>query len=320
MTAAARPTLRQRITDAVTEAAFVSGWQVIKRLPERPTRWAAMKIADRSWRRQGPAVRQLERNLARVDPSRTADELRALSRTAMRSYLRYWQEAFQLPAWSRERISSTFNLVNVEILDAAAASGTGVIMVPGHMANWDHAGAWAALRYGRVVTVAERLKPIGLFERFLDYRRSLGMEVYGTGDPDVVRQLARRLKDGCVVALLGDRDIGRNGVEVSLLGQPASLPAGPALLAILTGAPLYPVSMWFEPVGSLGWIHDRVEVPQAGSRAEQVVAMTQQIADALGSGIRDVPQDWHMMQPLWQADLRRTETDEQRIQRQDGSP
>ncbi|MFM8349551.1 MAG: phosphatidylinositol mannoside acyltransferase [Actinomycetales bacterium] len=303
MTASAPQRLRGRITDAVTEAAFVGGWQVIKRLPERPTRWAATKIADRSWRRQGPAVRQLERNLARVESSWSTDELRELSRTAMRSYLRYWQEAFQLPAWSHERISSTFNLVNVEILDAAAASGTGVIMVPGHMANWDHAGAWAALRYGRVVTVAERLKPAGLFERFLDYRRSLGMEVYGTGDPDVVRQLARRLKDGCVVALLGDRDIGRNGVEVDLLGQPASLPAGPALLSILTGAPLYPVSMWFEPVGSLGWIHDRVEIPQTGTRADQVRTMTQQIADALGEGIRDKPQDWHMMQPLWRADL-----------------
>ncbi len=295
--------LRGRVSDAVTEAAFISGWQLIKRLPERPARWAANKIADRSWRRQGPAVRQLERNLARVDASWNTDELRTLSRVAMRSYLRYWQEAFQLPAWSHERISSTFNLVNVEILDAAAASGTGVIMVPGHMANWDHAGAWAALRYGRVVTVAERLKPIGLFERFLDYRRSLGMEVYGTGDPDVVRTLARRLKDGCVLALLGDRDIGRNGVEVDLLGQPASLPAGPALLAMLTGAPLYPVSMWFESVGSLGWIHDRVEVPQTGTRAEKIHTMTQQIADALGSGIREKPQDWHMMQPLWTADL-----------------
>lgn len=319
MTSPEHSGLRQRISDAVTEAAFVSGWQVVKRMPERPTRWAATKVADRSWRRQGPAVRQLERNLARVDPTWTVDELRTISRTAMRSYLRYWQEAFQLPAWSHERISSTFNLVNVEILDAAAASGTGVIMVPGHMANWDHAGAWAALRYGRVVTVAERLKPVGLFERFLEYRRSLGMEVYGTGDPDVVRQLARRLKDGCVVALLGDRDIGRNGVEVSLLGQPASLPAGPALLAILTGAPLYPVSMWFEPVGSLGWIHDRVEVPQTGTRAEQVKAMTQQIADSLGSGIRENPQDWHMMQALWRADIEAREEGPPRISPQEGS-
>jgi lauroyl/myristoyl acyltransferase len=297
------PRLRNRISDAVTEAAFVAGWQVIRRLPERPTRWAAERLADRSWRRQGAAVRQLEQNLLRVEPQLNPEQLRELSRTAMRSYLRYWQEAFQLPAWSRERISGTFGLINVELLDEAAAAGTGVIMVPGHMANWDHAGAWAALRYGRVVTVAERLKPIGLFERFLDYRRSLGMEVYGTGDADVVRQLARRLKEGCVLALLGDRDIGRNGVPVTFLGESASLPAGPALLAILTGAPLYPVSMWFEPRGSLGWIHDRVEVPAGGSRAEQVAIMTQQIADALGAGVREHPQDWHMMQPLWDADV-----------------
>ena len=296
-------TLRSRIADEATEVAFLSAWRTVRWMPESSAQTAFSLIADRAWHRRGPGVRQLERNLERVLPGISASDLRATSRVAMRSTMRYWQEAFRLPSWSRERILGTFDLDRRFLLDDAAAAGTGVIMVPGHQANWDHAGAWGALRYGRVVTVAERLRPVGVFEQFLAYRRSLGMEVLGTGDPSVMRVLARRLKEGHVVALLGDRDITRNGVDVDLLGHRAALPAGPAMLAILTGAPLLPVTMWFEEHGSRGYVHDPVEVPVGLSRAEQVIAMTQALADALGAGFRDHPQDWHMLQPVWAEDL-----------------
>ena len=156
-----------------------------------------------------------------------------------------------------------------------------------------------------MVTVAERLKPVGLFEQFLDYRRRLGMEVLGLGEPDVLRTLARRLSQGRVVALLGDRDISRNGIEVSLLGQPASLPAGPAVLSIMTGAPMYPVGMWFEDEqeGTFARVLPKVEVPVGLPRAEQVRLMTQQLADRLGSAMSEHPVNWHMLQPVWLADL-----------------
>lgn len=255
------------------------------------------------WWREGPSVQQLQRNQLRVRPELSRTELRHLSRQGLRSYLRYWCDAFRLPSWPLERISGTFDLRGKEVMDEAVRTGTGAIMVPGHMANWDQAGAWAALRYGAVVTVAERLKPEGLFQQFLDYRRSLGMEVLGLGESDVLRTLARRLKEGRVVALLGDRDISRNGIEVDLLGQPACLPAGPALLAVMTGAPLHPVGMWFEGESMVGQVLPRVEVPSGLPRDEQVRRMTQEIANGLGSAIAEHPVNWHMLQPVWTADL-----------------
>jgi len=268
-----------RFGDAATEWAFQTGWRVVRMLPEGAATAVFNAAADQMWRRRGPSVEQYERNLRRIDPTWSQGQIRELSRIGLRSHLRYWNEAFRLPSWSPERIRDTFDLVNREWLDEAVRTGTGAIMVPGHMANWDHAGAWACVRYGSVTSVAERLKPEGLFEQFLDYRRGLGMDILGLGDADLVRSLARRLKEGRIVALLGDRDISRNGVEVSLFGRPASFPAGPALLAILTDAPLYPVTMWFEEVGSRGFIHDRVEVPQGLPRAEQVQRMMQLVAD-----------------------------------------
>jgi KDO2-lipid IV(A) lauroyltransferase len=295
--------MMRRATDAATEWAFAAGWRLVRLLPERAAVAAFDQAADGLWRRRGSGVLQLERNLARIRPEADPAELRDLSRQSLRSYLRYWREAFRLPSWSAERIATTFVLDRGEVLDDAMRAGTGALMVVNHSGNWDHAGAWACQRYGGLTTVAERLKPEGLYQRFVDYRQTLGMEILPTGQADVLRTLARRLQEGRLVPLMGDRDISRNGVVVDLLGEPASFPAGPALLAILTGAPLHPVTLWYDGPNARGYVHDRVPVPDAGPKGDRVRAVTQGVADAFGAGIRNHAVDWHMMQPVWIGDL-----------------
>lgn len=290
-------------SDAATEWAFATGWRVVRMLPERSAYRAFDRAADAIWKRRGEGVLQFERNMARVHPDASAADLRDLSHAGMRSYLRYWCDAFRLPAWSPERTSSTFDLQRRHLLDDAMRAGTGALMVVNHGGNWDHAGAWACLRYGGLTTVAERLKPEGLYQRFVDYRETLGMEILPTGQSDIVRVLARRLKEGRLVPLMGDRDIGRNGIVVDLFGEPASLPAGPALLSILTGAPLFPVHLWFDGPMARGYIHDQVRVPADGDNTTRIRVITQGIADAFAAGIRERSADWHMMQPVWIADL-----------------
>ena len=187
-------------------------------------------------------------------------------------------------------------------MDAAVESGTGAVMVVNHGGNWDLAGAWGCLRYGGLTTVAERLKPEGLFEQFLEYRQSLGM----TSCPGRSgRHPAARpaLKQGQIVPLLGDRDISRSGVVVDFFGEPASLPAGPAVLGIMTGRPVMPVTLWYDGPLATGYVHDAIPVPVEGTRAEKIQQMTQAIAAAHERSIRDHSVDWHMMQPVWLADL-----------------
>lgn len=294
---------RQEASDAVTEWAFGIGWRLVKRLPSRAAYGAFDLAADAIWRKRGEGVVQFERNQARIHPELDEAGLRELSRHGMRSYMRYWCETFRLPTWTPERVTGRVDLQRHELMDAAIATGTGAIMVVAHGGNWDHLGAWGCLRYGGLTTVAERLKPEGLYEKFLAYRQSLGMEILPTGDPGVIRKLSRAVQRGRMVPLMGDRDIGRNGVVVDFFGEKASMPAGPAVLAIMTGAPMFPVSLWYEGPMSAGYVHDRVEVPEDGTRAEKVQAMTQQVAWALQEGIRDHSVDWHVMQPLWLDDL-----------------
>lgn len=291
------------LQDAATEAAFSLGWRTIRLMPEFSGRATFRSIADTTYMRNGESVRQLRANLRRVRPDATSAELESLVRAGIRSYLRYWFEAFRLPSWSHQRIRDGFTLENVEILDASLAAGTGALMIPGHMANWDLAGAWAALRYGSVTTVAERLKPEGIYRQFLEYRRTLGIDVIGHGEPDIIRSLVRVLQSGRLVALLGDRDLGRNGVDVELFADVARIPGGPALLAILSGAPLHPVALWYDGPMLRGRVLERIEIPVGLERAEQVRVMTQQLADGLARGIEEHPADWHMMQKVWLADL-----------------
>jgi phosphatidylinositol dimannoside acyltransferase len=290
---------------------FTLGWRFVRALPERPAYLLFSLVAQVAWLRQGRGVRQLEANLARVVPDASPFRLKSLTRKGMHSYMRYWCDAFRLPDWTPERILTTCRLENDEPARAALAEGRGLVVALGHSGNWDHAGAWSTLALAPVTTVAERLQPEELFQRFLHFRQRLGMEILPlTGSGDLFGVLVRRLRKGGFVPLLADRDLTATGVPVTLFGETARMAAGPASLALVTGAALYPASIYYErlPPGSPArWgvvcrFHREV-VPPEGERSEQIAAMTQACADAIADGIRTHPQDWHMLQRVFVADL-----------------
>lgn len=287
------------IADAATEWGFGAAWAVVRRLPEPVADRVFRHLADRSWRNRTRGVVRLERNLHRVRPDADEAEIMRLSREGMRRYLRYYCEAFRLPVWSAQRIAASCQIEGFEQLDDLVATGRGGVVVGAHMGNWDLAGAYGALRLGTVVSVAEKLKPPGLFERFLAFRRELGMEVYGVGDPDLIGQLTREARAGKIVALVGDRDMTGNGIEVDFFGAPAPFPAGPAIVSLLSGAPLLTFTLWFDGPTMRGRIGPPIEPPVGVSRTEQVRQMTQSYADVLAAAIAEHPEDWHMLQRIW---------------------
>ncbi|MEU4037703.1 phosphatidylinositol mannoside acyltransferase [Streptomyces collinus] len=291
--------------DRLSDTLYGVGWGTVKKLPEPVAIRLGRTIADLAWKQRGKAVLRLEANYARVVPDATPERLRALSRAGMRSYLRYWMESFRLPAWSAERVRAGFDPKDIHRLTDGLASGQGVILALPHLANWDLAGAWVTTKLQTpFTTVAERLKPETLYDRFVAYREGLGMEVLPHSGGSAFGTLARRLRDGGLVCLVADRDLSASGVEVDFFGEKARMPAGPALLAQQTGALLLPVTLWYDdsPVMK-GQVHPAVEVPLSGSRAEKTSVMTQALADAFATGIADHPEDWHMLQRLWLADL-----------------
>ncbi|GAB3824584.1 phosphatidylinositol mannoside acyltransferase [Kribbella italica] len=283
--------VRQRAVDL----AFALAWALVRRLPESVVTWVFTRVADFVVRRDGGGVRRLRGNLAVVRPDASADELDGLVSAGMRSYLRYWQEAFRLPEWSDERIVGRVRTVNEERLRDAHAAGKGVICALPHLANYDHAGAWAGRTGMPVSTVAERLKPESLFDRFVAYRAKLGMEVLPlTGsDEHVFGVLAERLRAGGFVCLVADRDLSERGVPVEFFGRKSRMPAGPAALSVRTGAPLIPATLHYDGPDLVITFHP--PIPRDGGPA----AMTQRCADAFAEGIAAHPQDWHMLQRIF---------------------
>ncbi|MGV4983411.1 phosphatidylinositol mannoside acyltransferase [Streptomyces sp. NPDC001709] len=291
--------------ERLTDGLYGVGWSTVKKLPEPAAVRLGRTIADLAWKQRGKGVQRLESNYARVLPDAGPERLRELSRAGMRSYLRYWMESFRLPAWSRERIKTGFDPKDVHYLTDGLASPQGVILALPHMGNYDLAGAWVTTKLETpFTTVAERLKPETLYDRFVAYREGLGMEVLPHSGGSAFGTLARRLRDGGLVCLVADRDLSASGVEVDFFGERTRMPAGPALLAQQTGALLLPVTLWYDdsPVMQ-GRVHPPIEVPESGTRAEKTSVMTQALADAFATGIADHPEDWHMLQRLWLADL-----------------
>lgn len=287
-------------SDNATTFGYLSGWRLVRRLPEPAARALFARIAGQVYRRNGKSVQRLRRNLSRVRPDLSAVELDRATRDGVQSYLRYWCESFRLPSWPTDDLVRRTRTVDEHVLRDAYARGDGVVVALPHMANWDWAGAWACATGMPVTTVAERLKPARLYDEFVAYRHSLGMEILAAGDPATSPRLEETLRAGRFVCLLADRDLSRSGIEVTLCGERARMPRGPATLARRTGCALIPATLAYDGDDMVITFH--AEVAHVDGSAGLKVMM-QSVADAFTSGLRDFPQDWHMMQKVFVADL-----------------
>ena len=276
---------------------YFAGWRLVRWLPEKTAYAIAYVIADYLVKRNGKSVARFRSNLARTQESINSTELDALLKKAMRSYMRYWVDTFRFPDWSMQRVRETVTVTNEHLLTDAIAAQTGVIVSLPHVGNWDHAGAYFCAKGIHLVTVAERLKPEKLFLKFLEYRQAMGMEVLPL-DGRVLGTLAQRLRQGALVALVADRDLSRTGIDVDFFGGPSRMPAGPALLALKTKAPLVTAFVSYTESG----IHidfKLIVLPIEGSEEEKVSKIVQMTAKHFEEGISEHPEDWHMLQRIW---------------------
>ncbi len=245
----------------------------------------------------------IERHLRRVDPSLSGPALRRAAQAAFENYARYWVESFRLPGLSAEEVDTAFSYEGLEHLDDALAAGRGVIIALPHLGGWEWAGRWIAEQGLPITVVVEPIEPPELFEWFVSFRRSLGMTVVPVG-PEAGVAVSRALRQNEVVCLLCDRDIQGGGVEVEFFGERTTLPAGPAMMALRTGAPILPSAVYFIPgrESHHGVVRDPLVAERQGTLREDVLRITQALAYELEILIRAAPEQWHLFQPNWPSD------------------
>jgi KDO2-lipid IV(A) lauroyltransferase len=291
--------LRERLTDA----GYAAGWRAVRLLPEPVARGVFAGGGAVAVRRGGGRVRQLRANLDVVTGGQLDDAaLDDLTRRAVLSYARYWQEAFRLPTLGRDRLVAGSTLPGREHLERARAEGRGIVLALPHSGNWDAAGVWLVDWLGSpFLTVAERLRPESLYRRFVDFREGLGMQVVPLtgGERPSSAVLREWLTAGGTTCLLVDRDLSGAGVPVTFFGRASTMPGGPALLAAQTGAALLPAVCQFDGAGWRFVVHPEVPVGGAGRLRDRVTTAMQQVADAFAATISEQPEDWHVLGRIW---------------------
>jgi KDO2-lipid IV(A) lauroyltransferase len=278
---------------------------LIERLPERvdvrtfEVVFGALGRVPK-WRRSDLAA-NLDRVLA--GGAREPTDPHVLDRyvtRGLRAYGRYWAEGAKLPAMRPSDVTARICFAEgVEHLRDAVANGRGVVIALPHIGSWEWGGMMLADIGWPMTAVAERLEPPELFDWFAAKRVQMGLGVVPLDDA-AGAAVAKVLRAGGVVGLLCDRDIQRNGLDVELFGAPTTMPAGPALLALRTGATLLCAGVYSGP----GRDHHVVVTPpidteRAASIRDDVARVTRDVAGELGWLIRRAPEQWHVLQSNW---------------------
>jgi phosphatidylinositol dimannoside acyltransferase len=288
----------------MTYLGYRTGSAIANSLPEalaRPAATAAGRLLGMGMRGRR---QMLGRHLRRAHGGElTGRELdRAVDR-AFRSYARYWLEAFRLAKETPEGLRQRLDVQGLEHVDAAMAGGRGVIIAAPHLGNWDLGGAWFAAQGYRPATVMEPIEPPALFEWFMSFRNALGMETVALG-PSAGTAMLRVLREGRMVGLICDRDLGGRGIEVEFFGERTTLPSGPATLALRSGAPILAAATYFGTGRRhVCIVRPPVSAERRGSVREDSMRITQAVATELEELIRRAPDQWHLLQPNWPSDF-----------------
>lgn len=238
-----------------------------------------------------------------LGPEATRRQVARTARASCRYYADYWIDVIWLPTRTRRYVLERFDRINEAGLEEAIGAGRGCIVVLPHSGSWE-AGAVYLASLGPFAAVAEVLKPPELFELFCRLRAQVGIDIFPhNSKPETREKMIDALRGGVTLALLCDRDLKGRGVEVEFFGERTTLPPGPAVLAMRSGAPIVCVSVRNLPGGR--WIGHATEpffVEESEDRDRVVRETMQRIANSLEELIGEDPAQWHMFMPAWPSD------------------
>ena len=289
------PTLSHRLEYAATRVAVgllrLVGW--------RASSAVGAMLGRMAYRPVGIRAGVTERQIAAAFPELTPPQVHDTARRSYESIGRTFIETAVLPGATREEIVARFETIDGwEHLETAMALGKGVIIVTGHLGNWELGGAYIAAR-GIPLDVVARGMGNPLVEAYvLDTRRQIGMEV--VHDQQAVRQTPRALREGRVVAMVSDHDaLGLASTFVPFFGRPAKTPRGPAVFALRLGVPLVFVTPVREPSGRYALRIEPVPVVETGDREADVDAIVLAYTQILERYIRRYPDQYFWQHRRW---------------------
>jgi phosphatidylinositol dimannoside acyltransferase len=289
--------------EAIRRTYAIAG-RALASMPEPVALGLAYRVADLLYLLRGDQRRMVTNNLRRVVGAEKSDTavLDRWARRSFRTYARYWVEWARLPSMSPIEVEERTFVQGLEHLRDGMAAGRGVVLVLPHIGSWEFGGAFLATQDMPMTSVAERLEPPEVFDLFVEQRASMGLTIVPL-DGASGKAMNRALREGKLVGLLNDRDLAGNGIEVQFFGETTTMPAGPATLALRSGAVLTTAAVYSGPGPDHHAVVDPpLDTSRHGTLREDVARLTQEIATRLEVLIRRAPDQWHVFQPVWLSD------------------
>ncbi len=256
---------------------------------------AGARIAALGYWPLGIRRRVVETQIAGAFPDWDHARVLQVARAAYENLGRTSVEAALLPGLSRERVIALFDpRGDWDVLAAAHAAGKGVIVVTGHIGNWELAGSYIAARGIPIEGVTRRMTN-AMFDRYLTAtREKAGLAVIA--DSDAVRRIPRALRAGHVVAMVADQGTkGMASTFVPFFGRLAKTPRGPGVFALRSGVPVVVGTAVRLPNGKYRALVEPVDVVTTGDRERDVDAVVARYTDVLERWVRAYPEQylWH---------------------------
>jgi KDO2-lipid IV(A) lauroyltransferase len=197
--------------------------------------------------------------------------------------------------WEPSALRERARMVGFESFREAASSGKGLILLTGHVGNWEMGGAAIAAHGVPLDVVGKGMSNRRFQVDLFGARERLGMRVIEMGDAS--RDALRALGAGRVVAVLGDQQAHKGGVLVPFFGRPASTARGPALFALRSGAPVF-VAFCISERGQKARYtvsFEPLRYARTGDAEADVMSLLVAYGAALEAAIRRTPEQyfWH---------------------------
>jgi KDO2-lipid IV(A) lauroyltransferase len=241
----------------------------------------------------------VESQIAAAFPEASEREVRSIARGAFEHLGRVTVETALLsrvdPAWVLELFES---VEGWDVVERLRARGRGLIMVTGHLGNWELGGAYIATR-GVPLDVVVRRMANPLFDGYLTRTRSrLRMAV--VRDREAVRRTPRTLRAGGAVAFLTDQaGLNLASTFVPFFGRPAKTPRGPAVFALRLDAPVIFGTALRLPTGRYRLAFEEVPVPESGDVDSDVDALVASYTQILEKWVRRAPEQYFWQHHRW---------------------
>lgn len=228
-----------------------------------------------------------------IQSTQSSQDANQLTKETLVNFFKYLVDFFRVPLLTQEYISENIPIYGKENLDNAIAAGKKIVILAGHIGNWE-LGAIATSKLGyRITSLALDHPNPRVNQLFLNRRKSAGMQVYPLNLAGI-RKCYKALDSGRIIGLMGDLEFGSGGVELDWFGEKVRVPKGPAMIARRIGAVVIPGVMIRQQDDRLVIYFDSPIEPEITNNPESdILNNTQRYLTALGKYIQQYPNQWY---------------------------